>query len=105
MNIYLRAGWSVGAVQDRYIFAGPGGDQIVGRCVAGLPINNRDFTTLPPHFTRAGLEIVRDIGFEQFVEGYNEIPGGFQRVIVMLLASVIFHFNFLRSELQPDHPL
>ena len=105
VNIYLRAGWSVGAVQDRYIFAGPGGDQIVGRCVAGLPINNRDFTTLPPHFTRAGLEIVRDIGFEQFVEGYNEIPGGFQRVIVMLLASVIFHFNFLRSELQPDHPL
>jgi len=35
VNIFLRAGWSVGAVQDRYIFSGPGGDQIVGRANAG----------------------------------------------------------------------
>jgi hypothetical protein len=29
--VYLRAGWSLGNVQDRYIFAGAGGDQTVGR--------------------------------------------------------------------------
>lgn len=39
VQVYLRAGWSLGNVQDRYIFAGPGGDQLVGRAVCGLPID------------------------------------------------------------------
>ena len=47
VNIFLRAGWSVGAVQDRYIFSGPGGDQIVGRANAGLDPNSRNFAVLP----------------------------------------------------------
>ena len=42
VNIFLQAGWSVGAVQDRYIFSGPGGDQIVGRANAGLDPNSRN---------------------------------------------------------------
>jgi hypothetical protein len=29
--VYLRAGWSLGNVQDRYIFSGAGSDQVVGR--------------------------------------------------------------------------
>ena len=35
VSIWLRAGWSLGSVQDRYIFAGSGGDQFVGRAAAG----------------------------------------------------------------------
>ena len=50
VQVYLRAGWSLGNVQDRYIFAGPGGDQIVGRTVSGLPVTDRTFSILPPHF-------------------------------------------------------
>ena len=38
VNINLRAGWSVGNVQDRYIFAGAAGDQLVGRGAAGLEV-------------------------------------------------------------------
>ncbi|ETV89803.1 hypothetical protein H310_15367, partial [Aphanomyces invadans] len=32
--VWLRAGWSLGSVQKRYIFAGAGGDQHVGRAAA-----------------------------------------------------------------------
>ena len=38
-QVYLRAGWSLGNVPDRYIFAGTGGDQLTGRALCGLPIN------------------------------------------------------------------
>ena len=40
--VYLRAGWSIGNTQDRYIFSGAGSDQIVGRAVCGLPIQSMD---------------------------------------------------------------
>ncbi|RHX98200.1 hypothetical protein DYB36_006147 [Aphanomyces astaci] len=35
VNVWLRAGWTLGSVQGRYIFAGSGGDQLVGRGAAG----------------------------------------------------------------------
>ena len=35
VSVWLRAGWSLGSVQKRYIFAGAGGDQHVGRAAAG----------------------------------------------------------------------
>ena len=53
-SIYLRAGWSLGPVQNRYIFQGPGGDQFVGRAAAGLNVNKAEFAQLPPHFDENG---------------------------------------------------
>ena len=38
VQVFLRAGWSLGNVPDRYLFSGEGGDQLSGRCVCGLPI-------------------------------------------------------------------
>ncbi len=48
--IYLRAGWSLGSVQKRYIMEGQGGDQMCGRAATGLSMISREFATLPPHF-------------------------------------------------------
>lgn len=56
VNVYLRAGWSLDNVQDRYIFAGAGGDQIVGRAASGLPITDLRFAVLPPHFSTEDLD-------------------------------------------------
>ena len=61
-QVYLRAGWSLGNVKDRYVFAGPGGDQVVGRAVSGLPITTICFSLLPPHFTRKDLESLITLG-------------------------------------------
>ena len=49
INIWLRAGWSLGSVQSRYIFEGAGGDQFVGRAATGLSTSDPDFAILPPH--------------------------------------------------------
>lgn len=47
--VFLRAGWSIGNIQDRYIIMGCGSDQLVGGAVSGLPINSIAIGALPPH--------------------------------------------------------
>ena len=34
-TVHLRAGWSLGPVQSRYILEGEGGDQVCGRAATG----------------------------------------------------------------------
>jgi hypothetical protein len=69
IQVYLRAGWTIGNVQDRYIFGGAGGDQITGRLVCGLDFNSEDFAILPPHFTREDEMLMGNLGWENIVEG------------------------------------
>lgn len=105
VQVYLRAGWSLGNTQDRYVFAGPGGDQLVGRAVSGLPINDKAFATLPPHFATSYLNELSEIGWNNILEGYDDYPAGFRRIIPFLFASIVFHEEFLRKELSEMHPL
>ena len=46
----LRAGWTMGGVQDTYLRYEAAGDQYVGRVVSGLPISSPKFAALPPQF-------------------------------------------------------
>jgi hypothetical protein len=69
IQVYLRAGWTIGNVQDRYIFAGAGGDQITGRLVCGLDFNDEEFAILPPHFTKEDLLLLSSIGWDNILEG------------------------------------
>ena len=48
ISVFLRCCWSLGNVQDRYIFLDAGGDQYLGRSVGGLPTSHHKFATLPP---------------------------------------------------------
>ncbi len=56
VSIFLRAGWSLGNVQQRYLFAGAGADQFVGRCATGLNVNENSFAVLPPHLSNLSSE-------------------------------------------------
>src|ERR1700716_1677630 len=58
VQVFLRAGWSLGNVQDRYLFAGAGGDQLTGRVLSGLPFNDSSFASLPPHFDQEGIRSI-----------------------------------------------
>jgi hypothetical protein len=60
VQIFLRAGWSLGSIQDRYISAGEGGDQLTGRVLAGLSCNDSSFALLPPHFDDDGVKLISD---------------------------------------------
>ena len=106
MGIYdVSIGWSLGSVQDRYIFAGAGGDQMVGRAASGLPINTVEFATLPPHFTLPDLDIINQLGWNKIVDNYDVLPNCFKRVVPFLLANIVYHHNFLRRNLPSNHPL
>jgi hypothetical protein len=101
--IYLRAGWSLGPVQSRYILEGEGGDQVCGRAATGLPLTETAFANLPPHFL-AGDNGISSEEWENILPGYSSFyPMSFREVIPYLLASLVYHRPYLR-EMQASHP-
>lgn len=101
---YLRARWSLGAVQQRYVFEGEGADQLCGRTAAGLPIHSMDFAVLPPHFP-AKFELSNE-QWNTLHSDYERLPKKFRTsVMPYLLASLIYHRNKLRELLDASHPL
>jgi hypothetical protein len=85
--IYLRAGWSLGAVQHRYIFEGEGGsDQLCGRAASGLCLTEPEFATLPPHFDLSSGEVLTLAEWEHILPGYSTFyPQQFRQVLLFLL--------------------
>jgi hypothetical protein len=96
----LRAGWSIGDVQQRYIFTTNGADQFVGRCAVGLDINSPTFAQLPPHFA---VTVLNDGEWRQFVPGYDNLPAEFRPVLPFLLASLVYHLPFLQRTMSSHH--
>lgn len=102
VQVFLRAGWSLGNVQDRYLFAGAGGDQLTGRVLSGLPFNDSSFASLPPHFEPEGTQM---ISWDSIHPLYPRLPDTFKQALPHLLASICYHESWLRESLAADHPL
>ncbi len=102
MSAYLRAKWSLGAVQSRYVFEGEGGDQFCGRTATGLPIHSVEFAVLPPHFCSY---VVSNEQLALLHTGYSRMPVSFKQTIPFLLASLVYHKEWLEANLNPSHPL
>jgi hypothetical protein len=98
-SVYLRMGHTLGGVADRYIFSSSGSDRYVGRSVCGLPHTSADFATLPPHFSRA----CPDIEWPEIVPNYSLYDSGIVSAIPFLVASVIYHLDWIRSNLPATH--
>jgi hypothetical protein len=105
VQVFLRAGWSLGNVKDRYLFSGEGGDQLSGRCVSGLPITDDAFATLPPHFSESVLLSIEAESWSSIVPGFGNYSHNFKTVMPYLIASVVFHQDWLKSNLSASHPL
>lgn len=101
---YLRARWSLGAVQQRYVFEGEGSDQFLGRVACGLPLYSSEFTVLPPHFTTPPNHLTNDI-WNLLHPEWARMPTTFQNVMQYLLASLVFHKQWLEDTLSRHHPL
>lgn len=97
--VHLRAGWSLGGVQDRYLRYEAAGDQYVGRTVTGLPSGSEDFALLPPRF------IDRAVGSRAVDEYLPLLPQHLRHAGQYVLASVIYHRDWLRNNLDPRHRL
>jgi hypothetical protein len=100
---YLRAGWSLGNTQQRYIHEGDGGDQLAGRVACGLPLNNLDFTVLPPHFKRT-FAFPEDYWTSEFAN-YESFPECFRQALPYLMASLVYHYDWLMLNLPALHPV
>lgn len=104
-QIFLRAGWSLGNVQDRYLFGGEGQDELCGRTVAGLPITERSFASLPPHLDKPSLDAITEQDWRAMLPCYPKLPDVFKPAIPFLFASILYHMPFLRTTLPTNHPL
>jgi len=103
--VYLRAGWSLGKVQDQYLFLGKGADQLTGRTVSGLPMSSIQFASLPVHFSNEFLKEISKSDWELILPGYNKFPECFQQTVPYLVAAITKHENFLKENLEENHPL
>jgi hypothetical protein len=108
VSVDLRGGWKLPGVRDRYIYATEGGDQLCGRLLAGLPFNSySDFGALPPHFNTSflGSSILPGDGdWRQVFEAYRMFPITFRSCVPFLFASLIFHADWIKSNLPKEHP-
>uniref|UniRef100_A0A7S0EZ13 Uncharacterized protein n=1 Tax=Hanusia phi TaxID=3032 RepID=A0A7S0EZ13_9CRYP len=104
-GIYLRASWSLGETQDRYVTAGAGADQHCGRVLAGLDPSTVDFALLPPHFSREGLREVEAIGWDKFLQCFSEYPLGFRKCVPFFVASIVWHLPTLQEWFPGTHPV
>ena len=98
--VTFRVGWSVVGVQDPYLRNEKAGDQHVGPTVSCL--TSSLFSSpriLPPHFIKSFdlSEAVR-ICFE-------DLPANMVAVCSFLLASVVYHYDHLISNLPTHHRL
>jgi hypothetical protein len=81
LSVYLRAGWSLGNVVNRYILGGQGSDQLCGRAATGLCLNEPEFANLPPHFNISAGPILTTDEWCEILPGYNNFPNCFKEVL------------------------
>lgn len=98
----IRAGWTMGVIQDTYLRYEAAGDQYVGRVVAGLPICSAKFAVMPPQFGNVCEE-----DLDKFVSlTFPHFPINLQSSARLFLASLLYHHDHLSKKyLKCTHPI
>jgi len=99
----------MGPVKEHYLFYEKAGDQFVGRTVCGLSPLSIEFAVGPPHFnitTEAERKLLTDT-IEAFVgeKGKKTINKQTWYCISMLYASLVYHYDYLKSKLHSKSSL
>lgn len=99
--IHLRAGWAMGGVQDTYLRYEAAGDMYVGRVASGLPVNQPEFDAVGPRFLNTA-----DLNITQYVRDvFAFIPDSMLNIGENALASLIYHYEFIRNTFHSSHPV
>ena len=93
VSICIRCGWSLGNVMERYFRYENAGDQFLGRVVAGLPVNNSNFSILPPHFPSEQDSELNEC-IKNMFPTISTVPH-LHGVLKLVLASLVYHYEFL----------
>ena len=103
--VFLRMNHSLGQLRDRYIHEGEGADSLCGRMVVGLDFNSINFAVLPPHFNTATTALLTEDFWRTVLPNFDNLPTPFKSCLPFLLASVLYHEDFLRIHLPQCHSL
>ena len=117
VSVCIRAGWVMGGVKDIYLKYKAAGDQFVGRCAACLDLLSSNFAVSPPHWdfsqSHDGLPhtLEEEVQLQQELESFlKERLPNYDRIskatlnlarILLLLASVCYHHEYLKCTLAP----
>jgi hypothetical protein len=106
-TVNFRMGHSNGKLNDKYWSpeTGGGDDQVCGRLVCGLPYHDYSFSMLPPHFDRETNLRLDGNFWRTVIHNYAVLPASFQRILPYLLASILYHDDWLRQTLPSTHPV
>jgi hypothetical protein len=104
IQIYLRAGWSLG-LQKKYIHEGGGSDRLCGRAASGLTLDAEEFGCLPPHFNLHDGPPLSNEEWEVILPGFMEYPESFRVALPLLLASILYHWDFIKENFADSHPI
>lgn len=101
LALWQRMDWGIGMAQ-RYFSPDEGMDRSVGRSLTGVDVDSEDYTALPPRFT-PGF-VIPENQLLAMVPGLNNYPACFQKAILLLIASVVYHSDWLKDNLPKNHP-
>ena len=68
-----------------------------------MPFTEVAFLTLPPHFDNSVVLSHED--WIDIVPGYLDLPNRFRTALPFLLASLVYHTDWLQANLSDNHPL
>jgi hypothetical protein len=105
ISVWLRAGWLLGGVIPLYIQLEEGGDEKVGRVVAGLNPMNATFGTLPARFNITNTDSATAIDWNEIIVNLNLYPKSFRIVIPYLIAAVVHHSAWITNNIPNTHPI
>jgi len=98
----IRGGWAgESAIVDGYVQYNTGGDQEIGRYLAGMNYLNYEFATSPPYFMNEDEKEVQNA----ITMCFPGIPLNMNNICRFLLASLVYHSAWLKQNLAHDHVL
>jgi len=108
--VNLRVGWTLGHVQDTYIWYEAAGDQYVGRVLCGLPVNLYKFALLGPCFVLNSANDETLALSEQICKCVSScflssLPSNFYSIATHCLACCLYHFDTLVKFFPETHHL
>lgn len=100
ISALLRAGYLLGGVMPRYVALAIEGDCNVSRILCGLPAQSEDLSLLPVRFKPN-----QRVNWSDFICDLDSYPAEFQACIPYLVASVVYHSDWLLKQLPSTHGL
>ena len=77
-------------------------DGIMGRVLAGLEFGSHNFEAQAPHFSP---EFSSTVPYDKLIPGYDKFPVELRVIYPFLIASIIWHYEWLKKTLPTDSPV